>query len=297
MSDQSRWIESLEHRTYFSAHATAAAPRSFGHTTTLSSSSKRTRATATSSATVPAAARLAESWVRSPSADSNHGALYQLTRRNGALFTDFSAETHPSQGNYLALFSGSPQGVTSDAPPARPFTATSLGGQIIASGHTFVGYSEGLPAAGSTVTRSGDYSRSHNPWSDFADVPAASNQPFSAFPSRDFSRLPTVSFVIPNNSNNMHSGSIRRADDWLRSNLGDYAKWAATHNSLLVVTWDEGRGNNHIATIFYGAGVKRGAISQSASHYNLLRTIEDIYSLTPLGNAAGSGVSDLAAFS
>src|SRR2546428_13867402 len=54
--------------------------------------------------------------------------------RHGASFRNARAETHPSQPNYLALFSGSTQGVTSDAVPRRPFTAPNLGGELIAAG-------------------------------------------------------------------------------------------------------------------------------------------------------------------
>ncbi len=36
---------------------------------------------------------------------------------HGAVFTDSHAITHPSEPNYLALFSGSTQGVTSDSCP------------------------------------------------------------------------------------------------------------------------------------------------------------------------------------
>src|SRR3954454_19099140 len=37
----------------------------------------------------------------------------------GADFTDAHAETHPSQPNYIALFSGSTQGVTDDSCPVE----------------------------------------------------------------------------------------------------------------------------------------------------------------------------------
>src|SRR3954469_1569758 len=70
--------------------------------------------------------------------------------RHGASFTHARAETHPSQPNYLALFSGSTQGVTSDGSPAAPFTAANLGGELIAAGLSFAGYSESMPAAGFT---------------------------------------------------------------------------------------------------------------------------------------------------
>ncbi len=117
---------------------------------------------------------------------------------SGANFTDWSAVTHPSLPNYLAMFSGSTQGVTNDACPApgSPYAAPSIGGELLAAGKTFVGYSEDLPAAGSTECSNGSYQRKHNPWSYFSDVPASANQPFTAFPT-DFNDLPTVSYVVP----------------------------------------------------------------------------------------------------
>ena len=205
----------------------------------------------------------------------------------GASLTNMFAETHPSQPNYIALFSGSTQGVSSDAVPTKQISAPSLGGQLIAKGLTFAGFSEDLPAAGSLVDKSGEYARKHNPWSDFTDVPqATSNLPFSAFPANDFSKLPTVSFVVPNQKNDMHSGTVKAADDWLKSHINPYAQWARTHNSLLIVTWDEGRSSNKIATIFYGAHVRKGSFGYASDHYRVLRTVEQMYGLTPLGAAA-----------
>jgi hypothetical protein len=210
--------------------------------------------------------------------------------RHGASLRRMSAETHPSQPNYLAMFSGSTQGVTSDATPREPFTAPNLGAELIAAGLSFAGYSESMPAAGFTGSEAngGLYARKHNPWVDFADVPASANVPLSAFPPRkDFASLPTLSFVVPNQANDMHSGSIRTADDWLRRHVRPYLKWARKHNSLLVVTWDEGSGDdNHIATVLAGAHVRRGPSDQHANHYNLLRTIEDLYALPHAGAAA-----------
>jgi hypothetical protein len=45
--------------------------------------------------------------------------------RHGANFTNAFAETHPSEPNYLALFSGSTHGVTTDACPVSYSTARS----------------------------------------------------------------------------------------------------------------------------------------------------------------------------
>jgi PKD repeat protein len=204
----------------------------------------------------------------------------------GANMTSFFAETHPSQPNYLALFSGSTQGVTNDSCPLS-FGGANLGSVAIAAGVGFVGYSESLPSVGYTGCTSGKYARKHNPWVDFTNLPASVNRPFTDFPS-DYSQLPGVSFVMPNLDNDMHDGSIAQGDAWLQSNLGGSADWARTHNSLLVVTFDEDdfRQSNQIATVIVGQQVQAGDYSEPANHYNLLRTIEDGLGLPALGASA-----------
>jgi acid phosphatase len=221
--------------------------------------------------------------------------------QQGALFTNSHAVTHPSQPNYVAFFSGSTQGLTDDSCP-HTFSGPSLGGELINAKYSFTGYSESLPSAGFTGCSdpwwnfwAPPYARKHAPWVDFSDVPASSNQPFTKFPS-DYSKLPTVSFVVPNEQDDMHSGTVQDGDSWLQNNLDGYAQWAKTHNSLLIVTWDEndGSANNQIPTIFVGSMVKTGQYSENINHYNVLRTIEDIYGLTPLNNSASvSAISDV----
>jgi hypothetical protein len=206
--------------------------------------------------------------------------------RTGATFTDAHGVAHPSQPNYLALFSGSTQGVTDDKCPLT-FSGPNLAAQLLDAGHTFVGYSEGLPRAGYTGCDAGDYARRHNPWVDFPDLPTSVNQPYSAVPA-DFSALPTVSFVVPNVCNDMHDCGVAAGDRWARDNLAGYVTWAQQHNSLLVVTFDEDDGSsaNHIATVLVGPMVSSGASDQRIDHYSLLRTLEDMYGLPPLGQAA-----------
>jgi acid phosphatase len=209
--------------------------------------------------------------------------------RRGALFTHSYAITHPSEPNYLALFSGSTQRVTSDACPVT-FTAPNLASGLLAAGKTFAGYAEGLPATGSPVCSAGNYARKHVPWADFRNIPASVSQPFTRFPAADFSRLPTVSFVIPDLCNDMHDCSVTTGDSWLRAHLGGYVSWAMTHNSLLIVTWDEddGMAANQIPTIFVGQQVRPGSYSQRITHYSVLATIEAAYGLTPDGSAAST---------
>jgi len=204
----------------------------------------------------------------------------------GALFTNSHGITHPSQPNYLGLFSGSTQGITDDSCP-HTFSAQSLESELLKAGKTFTGYSEGLPKVGSEVCTAGPYARKHVPWTDFSKDHASDNQPFTSFPT-DFSQLPTVAWVIPNLNDDMHDGTIQQGDSWLQTNLMSYVTWAQNNNGLLIVQFDEDNGTvqNHIATIFVGPMVKPGKYSENINHYNVLRTVEDMYGLPHLGKTA-----------
>lgn len=209
---------------------------------------------------------------------------------NGANMAQSFAETHPSEPNYLALFAGSTLGVTKDACPVDGGNAPNLASELLAAGYTFVGYAEGLPAVGSTVCSAGKYARKHVPWANFTNVPPANSVPFSAFPMGNYANLPTVSFVIPNNDDNMHDGSIAAGDAWLSRELSGYANWAVANNSLLIVTWDEddGGSRNQIPTIIYGDHVQPGTYNEQISHYNVLSTLEQMYGLPKTGYAASA---------
>jgi phosphatidylinositol-3-phosphatase len=255
----------------------------------------------------------------------------------GANLRRMFGEEHFSQGNYFWLFSGSNQNVGFvDRVPRTEFTTSNLGQQLIAKGLSFKGYSQSLPAIGSEIDtappncrHSCIYGRKHVPWISSVNVPngttveTSSNLRFADFPS-DYSKLPTVAFVIPDMQHDMHNGapkdSIPVGDLWLAQNLDAYYQWAKTHNSLLIVTFDENdnktritgltdpavgpdRGQsrrdrqNRIATIFAGAFVKPGyAEPNSMTHVNILRTVEAMYGLPKSGaqqpNALRAGISD-----
>jgi phosphatidylinositol-3-phosphatase len=204
---------------------------------------------------------------------------------SSALLTNSYAIRHPSEPNYLAIFSGSTQGVTDDS-CNYSFSGPNLARQALDASVSFGAYSEDLPAVGSTVCTSGGYAKKHAPWAFFTNVPGSVEMPYSMFPT-DYSTLPNISFIIPNLCDDMHDCSISTGDTWARNHLSSYLSWATTHNSELIVTFDEDNGSegNRILTIVSGANVRSGSYGEFVNHYRILRTIEGLFSLPPI-NAA-----------
>jgi acid phosphatase len=93
----------------------------------------------------------------------------------------------------------------------------------------------------------------------------------------------------------MHDGTIAQGDSWLRAHLSGYASWAASHRSLLIVTWDEDDRSaaNQIPTFVVGAGVRASQVGRHLTLYSLLRLIESRYGLPLLGRAATAPVLDV----
>jgi len=194
----------------------------------------------------------------------------------GEYFSNYHAVSHPSEPNYMAMFSGSTQGTDgSDSCITSP--ATSLAGEAVAAGVTIEGYFQGL-------TSNTLYGCRHNPFSQFSDAKAYAAD-FTAFPS-NYATLPQISFVVANTQDDMgDDGTITDGDTWDQANLGSYAQWAKTNNSLLIIVSDESSTDPNYHTqyarrerqqrplIAVGTGVTPGSINGDYyDHYSLLRT-------------------------
>jgi hypothetical protein len=218
---------------------------------------------------------------------------------NSVSFSQAFAIEHPSQPNYLDLFSGSNQGVINDNVPANyPFTTPNLARQLLDNGLSFATYSQDLPLAGFDGAVSGQYARKHNPVTNWVgtgtnQVPDSLNQPFTALPT-DLSQLPTVSYLVANLDSDMHNGfgnaAIAPGDTWFHNHIDPLLPWALTHNTLVIFTFDEDEGfgltPNNIPTVFFGPMVKGGTDTNHIDLYSILRTMEDMYGLPYAGNAS-----------
>jgi hypothetical protein len=210
----------------------------------------------------------------------------QLAARCG-LARNFFGETHPSLPNYIAMTSGSLQGISDDSAPAsHPLNVPSIFSQL---GGRWRSLQESMPS-NCALANSGDYAVRHNPAAYYTNIRAACQK-------RDvpLTNPPGISarftFVTPNFCNDTHACSVATGDRWLKTFLGKLfasAEYRAGKTAVFLV-WDEDHddASNHIATIVAAPSVKPGtAPSARFDHYSLLRTTEEMLGLGFLGNAA-----------
>jgi acid phosphatase len=219
-----------------------------------------------------------------------------------ALATGYTAVDHPSLPNYLALWSGSTQGVTDDAKHTFSSGQT-LGDQIEASGRSWHVAAQNVPVdtcfTGSSSSGGedgpGKYVRKHEPAISWTTV--SQNAERCALIT-DFTHFdPAVGnfwFIVPNLCNDMHDCPVATGDAWLRGFLPKIINSAAYKaDGLIVLTFDEGSGSagggGRIATILISPKARTQYESSVAhDHYSLLRTIEDLWGMPCLANSCSA---------
>jgi hypothetical protein len=214
--------------------------------------------------------------------------------KDGALLTNLLAETHPSQPNYLALVSGTTHGVTNNN--KVNLNARHVGDLLEAKGKSWKIYLEDYPGNCFTGASSGKYARKHNPFISFLNVQQDAARCNAHLVGSDTfqtdaqsGNLPDFSIYVPNQSNDGHDMGVGYADCWFSSTFGSLLQNPTFMQGLLVIaTFDEAKGKgakpNRIYTALRGDMVKSGAqFPAQASHYSLLKMIEDAFGLGNLG--------------
>jgi hypothetical protein len=223
--------------------------------------------------------------------------------------TQFSAEAHPSEPNYVAIVGGSTFGIADDAPfssSGHTIDAPNLSTQLQSSRLTWKGYYESLPEPGSLTIGSGLYASKHSGFLNFRSV---QQDPKRGEHLVDFLQMekdlqsgdiPNFALIVPNLCNDMHGaigggpfdcwtarGLIRRGDNEIKTLVDDImasSAWRSGANAAIVITFDEGdsgeAGGGHIPTIVVtNHGPRHTTDPTPYSHYSLLRTIEDAFGI------------------
>jgi hypothetical protein len=222
--------------------------------------------------------------------------INQLADEHG-LATGFYAESHPSLPNYIAMTSGSTQGISDDDDPtSHPLDVPSLFSLL--PGGASRSLLESMPG-NCARSDSGDYAVRHNPQAYYVNLGgdcATYNVPLGDPP--DLSARFT--FVTPNLVHDMHNGTVADGDTWLSTFIPKVLSGAeyAAGRTALFLTWDEdgsilGAGDNHIPTLAIAPSVAPGTrVADRLDHYAMLRATQEMLRVTPLLGAA-AGAADM----
>jgi hypothetical protein len=224
------------------------------------------------------------------------------------LLSDYFAVTHPSLPNYLALMSGSTQGITKDCTTCF-VNQPNLADEIEASGRTWKAYLEDMPSP-CFIGDSGKYAQKHDPLLYFDSIRLdATRCDRSILPLTNLDNdlannsLPSFAFIEPNLCNSGHNCSAGTADKWAGDIVAKLrASPALGANSLIILAFDEGsdQSTQGCCGLPAPAGGKVAVVlvSPSAipafkdntpySHYSLLKTILTAWKLPALGQTANS---------
>ena len=226
--------------------------------------------------------------------------LNQLVKSYGWA-ANYDAVAHPSQPNYVALWSGSTQGIKDDR--VHRVNAQNIGDQLEAAGKSWKVFAQNIPVGGANGSPScytgatasggpdgkGTYARKHNPAISFVDV--SNDAARCAGHISDFSHFDpsaaNLELIVPNLCNDMHDCGIAAGDTWLKTWLPQHIlntpSWRNS-NSAIFITWDEGSsdagGGGQVATIVISKQTPAGFISNVPhTHYSLLRTLQEAWGL------------------
>src|SRR3989475_729229 len=225
---------------------------------------------------------------------------------------------HPSEPNYLWLEAGTNFGIRNDRSPARNHQSTTshLVNLLEAAGLSWRAYQEDISGIDCPLSNVGLYDVNHDPFVFFDDVTQRNNsqaprciqhvRPYSALQTDLISdTVARYNFITPHLCNDMHDACaplndpVQQGDAWLSTEVPKIlASRAYTNNGALFILWDEGgTGDGPIGMIVLSPKAKGGGY-QNAIHYthsSTLRTLEEIFGVTPLlGDAANAtNLSDL----
>jgi len=223
---------------------------------------------------------------------SSAPAMTALAKKCGRT-TNLKATTHPSLPNYIALTSGSTQGVKDDNGPSShklnvPSIFSQLGGN--SSSANWKSLQDGMQSNCAQSNGGTKYAVKHNPAAYYTNIRTACNAvdvPYKSSQTPDISKAFTL--ITPNLCNDMHDCSVKTGDTWLSVVVPKILNSSTYKNgdTAIVITFDEGEGSAQtIWTAVIAPSVVPGKTSSVAyTHYSTLRATQELLGLPLLGNA------------
>ena len=231
---------------------------------------------------------------------------------------------HPSLPNYLWLEAGDTMGIHADVLPSS-FTISNtshLTTLLTKAGISWRAYEENISGSDCPITPEGAvdanggalYQPRHDPFVYFDDVtgtlnPKSANciahiRPFTQLKADlETNSVARYNFISPNLCDDMHDpcggDAIAHGDAWLKANVPAILNSTAYRSGgVLFLTWDEaGKGDGPVPMIVLSPFAKGNHYSNSLyyTHSSTLRTIQEIFGVTPLLRYAATArdLSDL----
>ena len=209
--------------------------------------------------------------------------------------TNFAAITHPSLPNYLAIASGSTQGVADDkSPSSHKLEAPTVFASAIANGKTAKMYMDGMYSDRCRQSNYGKYVVRHNAWAYFPGERALCEK--SDFDFKYFAddvaegRLGNISQVIAHNGNNAHDGTMRTADNWIKARMATIFSgpdWQSGKLAVVITADEDDReSGNVVLTAVIHPSQQENVVTTPLSHYSLSRFYSEVTGTAPLLDAA-----------
>lgn len=194
--------------------------------------------------------------------------FFEHFTKNGLVYTDWCAQTHPSGPNYRALMSGQTWSSNEFDGVNRPNIGQHVDYRIVDFG--------GVPAV------------RHNPFLDMnPDHVLASNH----LPSDGFTEanLTDIVYLGLDDANNAHSGPLGIADAHVQVAVNSFEQFKTDRRVVFALIFDEAFGadynSNHVFAGFLGHGVpvRTGPSPRGTTHANFARYLYDNWSVpTPV---------------
>jgi len=229
-----------------------------------------------------------------------HAKYMTALARACGLATDYHGIRHPSLPNYLAMTSGGIHGVTTDClPRACSTNARSIFEQLGRHHRRWQAFAESMPHR-CALAATKLYAPRHNPVVYYRRIRRGClrhNQRLGSPSSGPFHRalrghLGRYVFVTPNMCNDAHDCPLSVADHWLSRWMPAirHSRSYGKRHTAIVITFDEGSNNNHVATIVVSPYTRAGTRSSAHfTHYSLLHMCESVLGVGYLGRAAAAG--------
>jgi hypothetical protein len=214
------------------------------------------------------------------------------------LATNFKAESHPSLPNYIAMTSGSTQGVGDDSgPSSHKLAVRSIFSQL---GGAWRALDESMPSP-CARDDSGRYAVRHNPAVYYTNLGARCRAQDVPLNTRRPDLSARFTFVTPNLCHDMHDCSVADGDRWLSGFVPRVVRSREYRagRTALFITWDEDdfSSSNRIPTLVIAPHTRPGTRSAKPfTHYSLLHTTDELLGLPNTLGAAAPARSMRSAF-